>query len=69
MKVAWYLQEHLWQSKKRGKGLGIPQLLEFWNKQEIPNSGKDQGAYRDVSQDKSKTQPSEVNQARKQQAR
>lgn len=69
MKVALYLQEHLWQSEKRGKGLGTPQLLEFWNKQEIPNSGKDHSAYRDVSQDTSKIQPSEVNQARKQQAR
>lgn len=68
MKVAWYLQEHLWQSEKRGRGLGIPQLSEFWNKQEITNYGKDQGAYRDVSQDKCKMQPSEVNQAMKQQA-
>ena len=69
MKVALYLQEHLWQSEKRGTRPGTPQLLEFWNKQEIPNSGKDHGAYRDVSQDTSKIQPSEVNQARKQQAR
>lgn len=68
MKVAWYLQEHLLQSEKRGRGLGIPQLSEFWNKQEITNYGKDQGAYRDVSQDKRKMQPSEVNQAMKQQA-
>ena len=37
--------------KQPDRGLGIPQWSQFWNKQEIPNNERDQGASRITSQD------------------